>query len=65
MKFHVMLEFILDEDVSPEHLALRVAQACVKYGALREGESVATIAEKRAHVTAYTVSNEATRSPFA
>lgn len=36
----VTLTFRLDEDVTPDHLAARVAQACAKYYALRPGEGV-------------------------
>ncbi len=42
MIHRVTLDFELDECVSPEHLAQRVAQACAAYGALRPGERVTT-----------------------
>lgn len=37
---YVALTFRLDEPVTPEHLARRVAEACFTYGALRPGEAV-------------------------
>lgn len=39
MPSEVTLTFVLDEDVTPDYLALRVAQACSR-GALRPGESI-------------------------
>lgn len=42
MIHRVTLDFELDTCVSPEHLAMRVAQACAQYGALRPGERVST-----------------------
>lgn len=37
---HVALVFRLDEEVTPAHFALRVAEACFANGALRVGEAV-------------------------
>lgn len=62
MTYRIQLAFTLNEDVSPEHLARWVAEACAKYNALREGESVSTTAPVP---IVYTISNEATPSPFA
>lgn len=40
MKHRITLTFVLNEEVTPDFLAQRVAQACGNYYALREGEGV-------------------------
>ena len=40
MARQVVLIFNLEEDVTPDLFARRVAEACVRYSALREGEAV-------------------------
>lgn len=42
-RFVFKLRFVLDEEVTPLLFARRVADACGKYGAMREGELVLTI----------------------
>lgn len=39
-KHTVTLEFILDEEVTPEIFVMRVARACAAYNAIRGGEGV-------------------------
>lgn len=39
----IALIFYLQEDVSPEHLCLRVTQACARFYAIKEGEQVGTV----------------------
>lgn len=36
----ITLQFRLDEDVTPDYFAQRVAQACFSFGALRKTEAV-------------------------
>lgn len=36
----VTMGFLLEEDVTPELLGMRVAQACAKFGCLRVGEAI-------------------------
>jgi hypothetical protein len=39
-RFVVQLEFLLDEEVTPDLFVSRVAEACACYGAIRVGEAV-------------------------
>lgn len=43
MQSRILLEFILDEDVTPDFFAQRVALACSNNGALRIGEGVRAV----------------------